>query len=175
MAKHFPKKHLYVIIGVILLVLVGLFAYAKLSPPNQATFNAPGKNWPSSKKVEDYFIERLNMSPKEASEIRSKPGVDGKVNLRINTNTTLDALVSNLFYYGFIRDENSFRYALEHTKDVTPGESGKVIIVDKGRTIDTNAEYRISEDMTAWQIADILLNRPSGHFTFDQYNYFFMP
>lgn len=175
MAKHFPKKRLYVIAGVILLILVGLLAYFKLSQPNWESFNAPGRAWNSPKKVEDYFIERLNMTPKEASEIRSRPGVDGKVNLRINTNTTLNGLVGNLYYYGFIRDENSFRYALEHTKDVTPGESGKVIKVDATRTIDTNAEYRISEDMTAWQIADILLNRPSGHFAFDQYNYFFMP
>src|SRR4030043_262439 len=79
--------------------------------------------------------------------------------------------VENLAYYGFVRDEKSLRYALEHTKDVTP--SGKAIVVDKNRTIDTNAEYRISEDMDTWQIADILLNRPSGHFTFDEYNYFF--
>jgi len=173
MTKYSSKNNLLILAGFTLLILLGFFAYSQISQPDQTTFNAPGKNWPSTKKVEDYFIERLNMTPKEASEIRSKPGVDGKVNLRINTDTTLDALVSNLFYYGFIRDENSFRYALEHTKDVTP--STNAIVVDKNRTIDKNAEYRISEDMTAWQIADILLNRPSGHFTFDQYNYFFMP
>jgi len=73
----------------------------------------------------------------------------------------------------FKRREKSFRYALGHTKDVT--SSDNAIIVDKNRTIDKNAEYRISEDMDAWQIADILLNRPSGHFAFDEYNYFFMP
>jgi hypothetical protein len=173
MAKRSSKNNLLILAGFTLLILLGFFAYSQLSQPDQTTFNAPGKNWISSKKVEDYFIEKLNMSPLEASEIRSKPGVDGKVNLRINTNVTLNGLVSNLFYYGFIRDENSFRYALEHTKDVTPGSNA--IIIDKNRTIDKNAEYRISEDMSAWQIADILLNRPSGHFTFDQYNYFFMP
>jgi hypothetical protein len=163
------------IAGFTLLILLGFFAYSRMSQPDQTTFNAPGKVWNSPKKVEDYFIERLNMTPQEASGIRLRPGVDGKVNLRINTDTTLNGLVGNLYYYGFIRDEDSFRYALEHTKDVTPGESGKVIKVDEGRTIDTNAEYRISEDMSAWQIADILLNRPSGHFAFDEYNYFFMP
>jgi len=173
MAKRFPKSRFYIIAGGILFIILGVFVYSKLSGPNWESFNAPGRSWNSPKKVEDYFIERLSMTPKEASEIRSKPGTDGTVDLRINTNTTLNGLVGNLYYYGFIRDENSFRYALEHTKDVTPGD--KAIKVDEGRTIDTNAEYRISEDMSAWQIADILLNRPSGHFAFDEYNYFFMP
>lgn len=136
-------------------------------------YSAPGKNWNSPKKVEDYFIERLNMSPQEALAIRSRPGVDGNVNLRINTITTLNALVGNLYYYGFIKDEDAFRYALEHTKDTTA--SDKAIKVGVSGTIDTNAEYRISEDMNAWEIADILLNKPSGHFAFDEYNYFFMP
>jgi hypothetical protein len=166
-------KNRYLIIGGVLLIL-GISAFLlSEKQPNMDNFRAPGKEWNSPKKVEDYFIERLHMTPKEASEIRSRPGVDGNINLRINTNVTLNALVGNLTYYGFVRDENSLRYALEHTKDVTP--SDKAIVVDKNRTIDTNAEYRISENMDAWQIADILLNRPSGHFTFDEYNYFFMP
>ncbi len=161
-----------VIGGVLLILGVSAFLLSE-KKPNMDNFKAPGRSWNSPKKVEDYFIERLHMTSLEASEIRSKPGVDGTVDLRISTNTTLAGLISNLAYYGFVRDENSLRYALEHTKDVTP--SDKAIVVDKNRTIDTNAEYRISEDMDAWQIADILLNRPSGHFTFDEYNYFFMP
>ena len=154
-------------------MILGVFGYWKLSQPNTENFKAPGRSWNSSKKVEDYFVERLRMTPQEAQDIRNKPGVDGTVDLRINTNVTLDALVGNLYYYGFVRDDKAFRYALEHTKDVTP--SDKAIIVDANRTIDTNAEYRISENMDAWQIADILLNRPSGHFSFDEYGYFFMP
>jgi hypothetical protein len=173
MAKHFPRKSLYITLGIVLVLTLGIFAFAKLSKPNMESFNAPGRNWNSPKKVEDYFIERLGMTATEASEIRTRPGVDGNINLRINTVTTLDGLVGNLAYYGFVRDEKSFLYALEHTKDVTPGTNA--IIVDKTRTIDRNAEYRISENMDAWQIADILLNRPSGHFPFDEYNYFFMP
>lgn len=173
MAKHFSKYRLYVIVGVVLIIAIGIFGFSRLSTPDMESFKAPGKNWNSPKKVEDYFIERLHMTATEAVEIRNRPGVDGNINLRINTNVTLAALTSNLYYYGFVRDEKSFLYALEHTKDVTP--SDKAIIVDKNRTIDTNAEYRISENMDAWQIADILLNRPSGHFTFDEYNYFFMP
>ena len=173
MVKYFSKYRLYVIVGIIFLGVVSIFGYSKLSNPIDESFDAPGRNWNSPKKVEDYFIQNLRMTPQEAQEIRSKPGVDGTVDLRISNNTTLDALVSNLAYYGFIRDEKSFRYALEHTKDVTSGENA--ISVGKTRTIDKNAEYRISEDMDAWQIADILLNRPSGHFAFDEYNYFFMP
>ncbi len=171
--KKILRKRPYVIGGIILLLLIGFFVFLGEHEPDRDDFLAPGRGWSSPKKVEDYFIANLRMTPEEASGIRSKPGVDGTVDLRIGAATTLDALVSNLKYYGFIRDESGFRYALEHTKDVTPGENA--IVVDKGRTIDKNAEYRISEDMDAWQIADILLNRPSGHFTFDEYNYFFMP
>lgn len=173
MAKHLSKSRLFVLIGLILILGLGAFGYIKLAKPNEENLKAPGRSWNSPKKAEDYFIERLRMTPQEASEIRSKPGVDGNVDLRINTNVTLDGLVGNLYYYGFARNENSLRYALEHTKDITP--SDKAIKVGKEGTIDTNAEYRISEDMSAWEIADILLNKPSGHFAFDEYNYFFMP
>lgn len=171
MTKKLPKNK-YLIIGGILLV-IGIVSFYLLSKPNKENFEAPGKNWNSPKKVEDYFIERLRMTPQEASEIRSKPGVDGKVNLRINTNVTLEGLVGNLYYYGFVKDEDTLRYALEHTKDTT--SSNKAIKVGKEGTIDTNAEYRVSEEMSAWEIADILLNKPTGHFPFDEYNYFFMP
>jgi len=155
-----------------LFLVLGIFGYFKLTKPNEENFKATGRSWNSSKKVEDYFVERLRMTPKEASEIRSKPGVDETVDLRININVTLEALIGNLYYYGFVKDENTLRYALEHTKDITPSE--KVIRVGKEGTIDTNAEYRISENMTAGEIADILLNKPAGHFSFDEYNYFFM-
>lgn len=156
-----------------LLLSLGIVGYLKLSQPNMENFKAPGRSWESPKKVEDYFVERLRMTNKEASEIRSKPGTDGTVDLRINTNVTLESLTGNLSYYGFVRDEKSLKYALEHTKDTTP--SNRAVKVGNDGTIDTNAEYRISENMDAWQIADILLNRPSGHFSFDEYGYFFMP
>lgn len=157
---------------IVLLLLAGC-AYWYLSKPNQDNFKAPGKDWESAKKVEDYFIERLHMSPEEASTIRKKPGVDGDINLRINTNVTLQGLTGNLVHYGFIRDEKAFIYALEHTKDTTPND--KAIKVGTNGTIDQNAEYRISENMSAWELADTLLNKPDGHFAYDEYNYFFMP
>jgi hypothetical protein len=173
MAKHTFRKYLFITLGTLVLIIAGIFAFAKFSKPAAENFNAPGRNWNSAKKVEDYFIERLGMGATEAGEIRNRPGVDGNITLRTNANTTLTGLTGNLLYYGFIRDEKSFLYALEHTKDVTAGTNA--IIVDKTRTIDRNAEFRISEDMDSWQIADILLNRPSGHFPFDEYNHFFMP
>jgi len=172
MTKNSSTNRLYIIASIVLFLVLGIFGYFKLTKPNEENFKATGRSWNSSKKVEDYFVERLRMTPKEASEIRSKPGVDETVDLRININVTLEALIGNLYYYGFVKDENTLRYALEHTKDITPSE--KVIRVGKEGTIDTNAEYRISENMTAWEIADILLNKPAGHFSFDEYNYFFM-
>lgn len=157
---------------VVLLLLIGS-GYWHFSKPNVNNFKAPGKDWESAKKVEDYFIERLHMPPEEASVIRNKPGVDSTVDLRINTKVTLQGLTGTLFYYGFIRDEKAFMYALEHAKDTTP--SDKAIRVGSSGTIDQNAEYRISEDMNAWELADKLLNKPDSHFSYDEYNYFFMP
>ena len=157
----------------IVLLLLASGGYYFITKPNEENFKAPGKDWESPKKVEDYFIERLHMPVAEAKQIRSKPGVDGKANLRLDPKVTLDALISNLYYYGFVRDEKAFRYALEHTKDTTPSDTA--IKVGKDGTIDTNAEYRISENMSAWGLADLLLNKPEGHFTFDEYGYFFMP
>lgn len=166
------KKKQFLFFGVAIIVLTVVYIFF-LSKPSTDSFKAPGKDWDSPKKVEDYFIEKLRMTNKEASEVRSKPGTDGTVDLRINNNVTLEALIGNLSYYGFARDEKSLQYALMHTKDTTP--SDKAIKVLTNGTIDTNAEYRISENMDAWEIADILLNKPSGHFTFDEYSYFFMP
>lgn len=157
---------------IVLLLLVG-GGYWNISKPNQENFKAPGRNWESAKKVENYFTENLRMPAEEASTIRNKSGSDGTVDLRINTNVTLQGLTGNLFYYGFIRDEKAFLYALEHTQDTTP--SDKAIKVGKNGTIDQNAEYRISENMSSWELADVLLNKPAGHFPFDEYNYFFMP
>ncbi|RJR23836.1 hypothetical protein C4578_03595 [Candidatus Microgenomates bacterium] len=170
MVKKFSVGYV-VIIGALL--VLGIAGFFWLNKPNEENFKAPGRDWNSPKKVEDYFIERLRMTPQEASEIRSKPGVDGTVDLRISTNVTLEGLVGNLYYYGFVRDEDTLRYALENTQDTTPSENA--IKAGKSGTIDTNAEYRISEDMTTWEIADILLNKPSGHFSYDEYGYFFMP
>lgn len=173
MIKSFSNKKLPFAVTLALLAAALVAAPLLFQKPNEDSFKAPGRNWSSPKKVEDYFVERLRMTPREANEIRLKTGANQTVDLRINTNVTLEALVGNLFYYGFVKDEESLLYALKHTKDTTP--SNKAIKVGSTGTIDINAEYRISEDMDTWEISDILLNKPSGHFSFDEYNYFFMP
>lgn len=172
-------------VGIALVVLVAASAVVFLLPrfsnnlssidlakPNEESFQAPGKDWPSEKKVEDYFVEHLRMSPEEAKAIRSKPGVDGKVMLRLREGTTLEALLSNLEYYGLVRDKETLRYALEHSTDTVPGHANALKVGDN--TIDVWAYYRISENMTALEVADELLNKPT-YFGFDEYNYLFMP
>lgn len=91
--------------------------------------------------------------------------------LRLGDNTTIDRLISNLRYYGFVRDEAALRYALEHSTDTVPGKTYALKIGDN--TVDTFAYYRISEEMTAWEIADELLNHPTN-FAYDEYGYTFI-
>lgn len=131
-----------------------------LQKPSEENFQAPGRDWPSEKKVEDYFVEHLRMTPQEAQQIRSKPGVDGKVMFRVREAMTLDGLLGNLEYYGFVRDKEALRYALEHTAD---NQVGKVNPIMAGNnTVSTWSYYRISENMTAWEIADeLLLQQPA--------------
>lgn len=79
------------------------------------------------------------------------------VDFTIGKNFTLEAVVGDLHYYNFIKDENAFRYALVHTKDNNPGRENA--LKAGNNTIDREARYTISQSMTAWQIADILLNQ----------------
>lgn len=145
----------------------------ELNKPSEESFLPPGKDWLSEKKVEDYFIEHLRMSPEEAQEARTRPGSDGKVMLRLRENTTLEALLSNLEYYGLVRDKEALRYTLEHSEDTHEGRTSGNLEIGNN-TISIYSYYRISEDMTAWEIADQLLNHPT-YFSFDEYNYMFMP
>lgn len=78
------------------------------------------------------------------------------VQFKVSKQNTIIAVVSNLSYYGFIKDENAFKYALQNTKDTTPGKEGAIKIGNN--TIDTEAAYDISPAMSAWEIAKILLN-----------------
>jgi cell division protein YceG involved in septum cleavage len=183
MGKKKLKKRspiIFVLVGIVALVLLvlainlskGNSIVSDITKPSEESFEAPGKDWPSEKKVEDYFIEHLRMTPEEAQEIRSKPGVDGKVMLRLRENTTIEALISNLEYYGFVKNKESLRYALENSIDAYEGKQDALKVGDN--TVDIWAYYRISEDMTAWEIAEELLNNPT-HFGYDQYNYMFMP
>ncbi len=177
------KSVVFLIIGAALFLLFLLVIYKQLnhnnSPivgtitkPPEENFKAPGKDWPSPKKVEDYFVSSLHMTPEEAKATRSKLGVDGKVMLRLTENTTIDGLISNLEYYGFVRNKDALKYALENTTDTVPGHQEALKIGNN--TVDLWAYYRISENMTAWEIADQLLNHPT-YFAYDEYHYMFMP
>lgn len=79
------------------------------------------------------------------------------IEFTIRKDTSLDAVVSDLKYYDFIKDENAFRYALKKTKDTTIGNENSLKIGNN--TIDREARYTISQSMNAWEIADILLNK----------------
>lgn len=79
------------------------------------------------------------------------------IGFTIKKDKTLMAVVGDLRYYGFIKDEGAFKYALEHSKDNTPGKENTLTI--GSNTIDREARYKISQSMTAWQIADVLLNQ----------------
>jgi hypothetical protein len=78
------------------------------------------------------------------------------VTFMVSKETTLTGLVNNLEYYGFIKDKSSFMYALEHTKDTTPGRDTSIKV--EANTIDVQSDYRVSQTMTAWELADVLLN-----------------
>jgi hypothetical protein len=155
-----------------ILVGVGVFAvtYFKSNKIPADDFKAPGKSWNSPKKVEDYFVEKLRFTQSDLKRQKQSETVD----FRPGEGSTLEAIVSNLQYYGFIRNEKSLMYALENTKDTTQGNPGS-LTVGKNGSIDIVASYRISENMTAWELADILLNK--GHYfgPNDEYNYMFMP
>lgn len=79
------------------------------------------------------------------------------IQYRISETTTLMAVTSDLKYYDFIKDENILKLALRLTKDLT-SEKEDVIKIGNN-TINKNSIYQISQTMSVWQIADILLNK----------------
>ena len=146
---------------------------SRLHTPSDELFVAPGKDWQSEAKVEDYFVERLGITEQEAKEAREK-SKDGTVMLRLREDATLDGLTGNLYYYGFIRDKNALKYALEFTEDTHEGRTPGQNIEIGENTISLYSYYRISENMNAWEIADVLLNDPT-YFAYDEYNKLFLP
>jgi len=86
------------------------------------------------------------------------PRQEGSViQYRIGKKATLMGVVGNLYYYGFIKDKDAFKYALEHTQDTNPGREGAIKV--GSNTIDTQTTYKISQTMDAWELADVLLNK----------------
>ena len=167
------KKWFAVLTVLILVIVASIFVFSN-QKPSEELLKAPGKDFQSVKKVENYFTDTMHMTSADTVNVRSiAKGYDGKISFRLTDKTTLQAVVSNLYYYGFIRDEKAFMYALENTKDTVAGKAN-ALKVGKSGTIDVGAYYRISEDMDAWQMADELLNKPT-YIAYDEYNYIFMP
>jgi len=167
------KRILNLFVGgfLMLIVLVGiLFIYKEKTKIPDQDFWASGKSWQSIKKVEDYFVEKLHFTQADLERQKQSETVD----FRPGKGSTLEAIISNLRYYGFIRNEKALMYALENTKDTTQGNPGS-LSVGKNGSIDIVASYRISENMTAWEIADILLNKSHYFGPNDEYGYMFMP
>lgn len=79
------------------------------------------------------------------------------IGFTISKDKTLMAVIGDLHYYGFIKDQGAFQYTLEHAKDTKPGNEASIKVGNN--TINREARYKISQSMTAWQIADVLLNQ----------------
>jgi len=164
------KKLLPIFAGLIIIGL-GLVVWQKqVNKIPEVDFKAPGKSWQSAKKVEDYFVEKLRFTQSDLERQKQSQTVD----FRPGKDSTLEAVISNLKYYGFIRSEKAFKYALEHTKDTTQGNPGALSVGTNG-SIDIVASYRISENMTAQELADTLLNKSHYFGPSDEYGYMFMP
>lgn len=80
------------------------------------------------------------------------------IQFTISKNKTLDAIVGDLKYYDFIKDETAFTFALEYTQDNTKGGENFIKVGKGSKTIEREAVYTISQSMTAWELASVLLN-----------------
>jgi len=151
----------------LLLIIVGVGAYYIFRPTiSKEAFEPVNKTQYQGKIVSDYFVDRLRMTQEEAEKAASKG-----VSFYVTDNMTLDALVSNLHYYGLVKDEEAFRYALEHSDDTHPATSPKALKIGKN-DIDRGF-YGFGITMNAWEIAQILVNYPQE--IKEDYGYMFMP
>jgi len=181
MTSHIKNKTdllfaLKVMFGLLVIVLIISVLKTSKNPdlvkPNDSQFLAPGRDWKSQSKVEDYFVTHEHMSSAEALKVRDYAGSDGKVSFRLLKDATLQTLSSDLEEYGFVRSKEALMYALDNSPDNLPGHQ-EALKIGKN-TVDIWASYRISENMTAWEIADQLLNHPN-YFAYDENGYLFMP
>jgi hypothetical protein len=77
----------------------------------------------------------------------------------ISKDKTLQAIIGDFKYYDFIKDENAFKFALEHTQDNTKGGTNFIQVGKGSKTIEREAVYTISQSMDAWELAFDLLNK----------------
>lgn len=174
--KKTPFKTMFLIGLAILflIILAGIILLSKTRKFSSDDFLAPGKDWPSPKKVEDYFVSNLRMTEKDLQMYKGRLEQGDKISFYVTDNSRLEGIAGNLEYYGFVRSKDALLYALGNTRDDTLGKEGS-IDVGTNKTIDINAYYEISEDMSAWEIANILLNKPIFFGPQGNYGYIFMP
>jgi len=70
-----------------------------------------------------------------------------KVLYSVPQSATQSAITGDLKYYDFIKDETAFKFALLIEGGI------------QGKDIQTGMVYEISQTMSAWQIANVLLNK----------------
>ena len=145
------------IITILLLIFAGSYIYLKNRNIYSENYLPPEQR----KTVEAYFIEHMRVSSTEAEEMAAN-GVD----LRVSKTTTVQGIVGNLYYYGFIDSEAKLNKLLETTKDTTSGQEDSIKVGNN--TIDVNSHYYLNYQMTDEEIADILLNKAkfASDFTF---------
>ena len=148
----------------LLLIFAGSYIYLKNRNTYPENYLPPEQR----KTVEAYFIEHMRVSPTEAEEM----AVNG-VDLRVSKTTTVQGIVGNLYYYGFIDSEAKLNKLFETTKDTTPGQEDSIKVGNN--TIDVNSHYYLNYQMTDEEIADTLLNKAKFVNDFTAYNYLFMP
>lgn len=100
-----------------------------------------------------YFLFK-NIQTKFEAPRQNTPDIQ----FTISKNKTLDAIVGDLKYYDFIKDERAFTFALEHTQDNTKGGENFIKVGKGSKTIEREAVYTISQSMNAWDLASVLLN-----------------
>ena len=163
--KKINIKEIILITLACLAVAVGSYAFFTHKDIKFAAVDPANRT--EGKEVEDYFVDKLRMNSQEAKKF-----ADEGVSFYITGTTNLDAIISNLHYYGLVKDERAFREALEKTKDTLPGNENAIKVGNN--TIDIHAYYGLKKGLTAWQVADVLLNHPV-YLRGEEYNYMFMP
>ena len=157
-------KKLVLIAFITVIILFGGFFLFKDTNTSQSMETTQD----ARKSIEQYFVEHMGASPEEAKKI-AENGVD----LRVSEGTAIMGIVGNLYYYGFIDNEEAFTKLLKSTKDTTSGKEGAIKIGNN--TIDINTNYYVNYEMTDQEIADTLLNKGKYQEDFNRYNYLFMP
>lgn len=154
-----------IILGLITLLIIGGIDLLLRPKVESSKFEAVNMQTWQGKTVADYFVDKLRMSPQEAQS-----ATEIGVSFYVSDAMTLDALISNLHYYGLVGDEEALQYALENSEDNVQGEENAIMI---GENSIDRGYYNLGPGMTVWEVADVLLNEPKESKI--DYGYMFMP